>query len=107
MSSEAKTPNRIHDNNIATEEVATNTPALANNANALDNETILASKCVTNKFSSRTVAKRQNRKYLKINISSNRISVHQEDNSLPTIRLHRTYQFIKTHNPTSIQTFTE
>ena len=37
MSTEAETPNPIHDNNTSSQQViTTNTPALANNANVLD-----------------------------------------------------------------------
>ena len=43
MSFKTETPNPIHDNNTSPQQVTTNTPALANNANVLDNETILAS----------------------------------------------------------------
>ena len=41
MSTEAETPNPIHDNNISSQQViTTNTPALANNANVLDISTM-------------------------------------------------------------------
>ena len=43
MSFKTETPNPIHDNNTSPQQVTTNTPALANNANVLDTETILAS----------------------------------------------------------------